>query len=395
MKFWITVGVLGAIIVGVVIYAFMLNGDLKEERLAHAETKQTLESLKVYTAESTVNIYRTSQAVKQGTIFNPAAVEVVPIPASLSNDSYILSPEALQGALWRLNMPANSIITADMLVYEPVHPSDRFHVVSVDSHTPSLAVGAFVDIRMITPEGIDFVVLPRMRVVNIYSSGLEMVLSETQWMIYIGALIDKALNPGTLMYAGMYVDPGLQPALYASYIPPRHIVEYMNINKNMLFPYVDGTNVSEVREFIESTFPRNVYRHTLFASPDQALRDRENRISGAMSGQIGATATARSEFVQRMQAIAAREGEVRDGDYSEYAQVVTPGVQGSAVGQGPLNQGDNQIRANGTWVDDQGVERNPDGSPVIKVDDMFDTSTDGPLGGNDAVPPAASAAAPG
>ena len=158
-----------------------------------------------------------------------------------------------------------------MLVYESIHPTDRMHIVMVDYTTPSLIAGSYVDIRLQTAEGIDFVVLPRMRVVNIYSTGLEMVLSETQWLIYVGALIDKALNPGSIMSAAMYVDPGLQPPLYATYIPPRHIVEFMNINRNMLFSYVDGTDIVEVRKFIESAFPQNQYRHTLYNSPEQAI----------------------------------------------------------------------------------------------------------------------------
>ena len=377
MKFWVTVGFLGIAIIAAGIFGFIQHRNLNEEREAHASTKQQLNALQAdqQITEATVQIFRVSQDVNQGTLFNPALVEVVPIPESLLHDRYVRNPAALQGAIWRLPLKANSIITYDMLVFEPIHPTDRLHVVTVEAFTPSLIPGAFVDIRMHTPEGIDFVVLPRMRVVNIYSTGLEMVLSETQWMIYLGALIDRALNPGTILYAGMYVDPGLQPALYATYVPPRHIIEFMNVNRNMLFPYVDGTDVVEIRHFIESTFPRNLYRHTLFTTPEQAIRDRESRIAGAMMNQRSATTRARGEFVAFMQMLYAERGEVWEGDRAHHVQVGAANVQGGTVGQGALNQQPGQIRPGGTWVDDQGVERNPDGSPVIQISDLFDTGT--------------------
>ena len=371
MRFWIAVGVLGGLLVIVTIVAIMRHNAFLAEQEAHAQTQAQLNAMQLHVAEATVNIFRVSQSVNQGTLFNPALVEVVPIPESLLHERYVRNPSLLQGAIWRIPMAAGGIITYDMLVFEPIHPTDRFHVVTVNSFTPSLITGSFVDVRMITPEGIDFVVLPRMRVVNIYTSGLEMVLSETQWMIYLGAIIDRALNPGTVLYASMYVDPGLQPPLYATYVPPRHIVEFMNINRNMLFPYVDGTDVVDVRAFIESTFPRNQYRHTLFHTAEAAIRDRERSIIGAMQSQSGASIRARSEFVQFMRNYYAAQNRTWDGDQTQHTQVDTPGVQAGTVGQGALNQQPGQVRPGGTWIDDQGVERNPDGSPVIQITDLF------------------------
>lgn len=377
MKFYITVGVLVALIIGILTFGLIKQSELKKERIAHESTLATLSELQAqsFATENTVNIFRVSESVDSGTMFNPALVEVVPIPESMLNDGYVIAPDDLQGAIWRIPLHKNSIITYDMLAYHPIHPSDRMHVVQVDNHTPSLTTGSFVDIRILTPEGIDFVVLPRMRVINIYSSGLEVILSETQWMIYIGALIDRSLNPGTVIYASMYVDAGLQPSLYSTYIPPRHIVEYMNVNRNMLFPYVDGTDIVDIRKFIESTFPRNLYAHTLFSNPESAIRDREQRIISAMLGQSSATLNSRREYIEYMRNLAAQNGGVWEGDRSAAPQIGAPGVQGGATGQGEQNNNPNSVTPNNTWVDDKGIERNPDGSPVIQIGDLFDTGS--------------------
>jgi len=130
----------------------------------------------------------------------------------------------------------------------------------------------------------------------------------------------------------------------------------------------------EIRHFIESTFPRNLYRHTLFQTPEQAIRDRERTIIGAMQSQSSATNRARGEFVQFMRNLYAQRGEVWQGDQTQFAQIAPLGVQGGTIGQGALNQqggAGGGVRPGGTWIDDQGVERNPDGSPVIQIGDLF------------------------
>ena len=109
MKFWIAVAVLAAVIIGVSIYAYMLHGDLIAEQEAHARTRSQLDAMQVHVAEATVNIFRTSQAVQQGTLFNPALIEVVPIPESLLHERFVRAPQNLQGAIWRIPVSARGI----------------------------------------------------------------------------------------------------------------------------------------------------------------------------------------------------------------------------------------------------------------------------------------------
>ena len=113
MKFWVTVGFLVIIIISVGIFGYIQYRSLNEEREAHAATQQQLNALQAnqHVTEATVQIFRVSQDVNQGTLFNPALVEVVPIPESLLHDRYVRNPAALQGAIWRLPLQANSIIT--------------------------------------------------------------------------------------------------------------------------------------------------------------------------------------------------------------------------------------------------------------------------------------------
>jgi hypothetical protein len=293
-------------------------------------------------------------------------VEAVNIPESMVSEAFIQDPSVLRGAIWRINVNRHGLITHDMMAFQPIYPTDRFHVLLLDAVMPSMVVGSYVDIRMITPDGIDFVVFSKMRVVNIYQTGIEVVLSEAQWMIYIGLLIDRFMHNGTVLYASVYVDPALQNRLYVTYIPPREIVDFMNVNRNMLFPYVEGTDVAGMRAFIESVQPWNRYGPAQFTTQIQAIRDRENRVVSAISSQMGAMNRSRQEFTQYMTAQYQARGEVWSGAAVGATQVGAAGSVGGNVGQQAT-----QINPDGTWVDQQGNLRRPDGTPVIMTTDII------------------------
>jgi hypothetical protein len=329
----------------------------------------------VHTPEATTSIFRVTEPVRAGTLFNPNVVEVIQMPVSHMSPAYITDPELLRNAIWRIGLEVFGHITYDMLAFEPIFPTDRFHIIMVNAVTPSLELGDFVDIRMITPDGMDFIVLPKKRVVNIYDSGLEMILSEAEWMIYIGALIDQFMHRGTILYASKYVDPALQPRLYSTYIPPREIVDFMNINRNMLFPYREGMDIEGMRAFIESTQPWHRYASTMFNSHIQMIRQREQQIGSALQSQVGAMNIARQEFSNFMRSYYEAQGRVWQGGSIQHSQVATSGVAGGS-GQGVLPQGQTgagvtQVNPDGTWRDAGGTLRRPDGTPVIQDSDII------------------------
>ena len=362
-----------AIIFGVIQYRTVEERDMTIKNL-----QRDLQLALAIAPESTISIFRVAAPVRSGTLFDPSVIEVVQIPESLKSDAFITDPELLRGAIWRLNLETHGLITYDMMAFEPIFPSDRFHVAMVQAVTPSLEVGDFVDVRMITPDGIDFIVMPKKRVVNMYDSGIELIMSETEWMIYTGALIDRFMHRGTVIYASKYVDPALQPRLYSTYIPPREIVDYMNINRNMLFPYRDGTDVEGLRAFIESTQPWNRYASTLYTSAVQAIRDRQDNISSALASQVGAMNQARSEFVQYMIQYYESQGLTWEGGSVQQTQVNTTGVASNSPSTSSgTSDNVSSTNADGTWVDANGTLRRPDGTPVVQSTDIVGWGSEG------------------
>lgn len=375
MEIWqkVLLAVLAILLVIAVSFNIIKIRQVKALKEDIVELQNQLSELKKEEPKVTVLRVHPDYNIKSGTIFDPSVIEVALLPESLSSPAYVTDINMLKDGIWRINVRGGGLITTDMLALEPVYPTDRYHLIMVDAVTPSTQVGDFVDLRMITPDGIDLVVLPKKRITNIYSSGLEFVLSEAELMIYEGAILDRAMHRGTILYGSKYVDPSLQNKLYSMYIPPDEVVDYMNLNRNMLFPYIESSDIEGMRAYIESTQPWNKYGASLFNTALEEIRDTEQKTTGAIGSQAGAMRKARQEFIEFMKAEAQKEGyEYRNTDtgVSQSGNTEPNPAQGNISGQTSTNT----INSDGTYTDSNGTLRYPDGTPVIQANDIVNTA---------------------
>ena len=171
-KILIVVAVLA--IIGLTIYIFMQRRQLLENETHIENLRRDLHVALQIPHEQVSSVFRVVEPTRQGSTFNPLNVEIVPIPESLRNDSFVNDPALLTNAVWRIGVNAGGIITYDMLSFETIFPTDRFHLIEIGAFSPRLMPGDFVDIRMTTPDAMSFVVFPKIRVLNIFPTGLAM-----------------------------------------------------------------------------------------------------------------------------------------------------------------------------------------------------------------------------
>jgi hypothetical protein len=347
-----------------VVYISMKNiVEDKEDAIASLQSQ-----IAVVSQRDDIAVIRVTADIKSGTLFDPALADTVTIPKSASSDGYVTDPNELKDAKWRISVTSGTLISKSMLAFEPVFPTDRTILLSLDSITPSTQIGDFIDVRMITPGGIDLVVIPKKRIVNLYDVGVEVVVSETELMIWESAIIEKAIQPGTLLYGSKLIDPTLQNKLYAMYVPNDDILTYMMLNKNMIYPYLQDDDVEGARAYIESVQPRNQYVDSLFTTVIQSIRDKESKITNAYNAIMSANKSARSAWIQYQQRQAQLEGREFSGVTAADTQVAAANVQGGAVA--PSAGRAETITSDGTYYDANGVLRQPDGTPVIQASDI-------------------------
>ena len=359
MYLWqkILIGVVILAIIGLSIFVFFQRRQILEHETHIEALQRDLHVALQIPHEQVSSAFRVIEPTRQGSTFNSMNVELVPIPQSLHNDSFVSDPALLTNAVWRIGLNAGGIITYDMLSFETIFPTDRFHLIEVGAFSPRLMPGDFVDIRMTTPDAMSFVIFPKIRILNVFPTGLEVVLSETEYMILQGLLIDMALNPGSALRAYAYIDSALQPALYATYIPPQEIISFMNLNMNMIFPYAEALDINAMRRIIEAGQPEHRLNILNPLTEEQRIRQRRNSIVNSLERQSQNLSSARSAWVSQIREYYNARGEVWMGEV--ILSTDTPTTGGMIV------------NPDGTFTNPEtGQTFFADGTPQIGIGDM-------------------------
>lgn len=307
--------------------------------------------------EDLVNVVVAKSPLTAGTSTDEATLEFRQWDRKYLSENMITDLALAKDKLLKIDVSTGSPVTADMLAKEVYGPTDRLQLVIVDALTPSLEVGDYIDLRMITPYGVNYVVMAKKRISNIYDSGVEVVMSEAELMVYSGLLIDQYMNPGTMVYTSKYLEPTLQKSTYTMYVPPTDILDYMKVNANMLYPYLTSDNVQGLRSYIESTQPWTLYGPSTFQTATQSIIAKQEKITRSNNSLAASMKSARSEFTIRQAELAAQQGQPAPNQStgSTQAPVATPPAGGDASGQ---------------YVDSQGITRDAQGNPVINPSDL-------------------------
>lgn len=324
---------------------------MQEEQISTLE-----QQIQTIAQEDLVNVVSAKTAIKSGTMVDENDLQFIQWDRKYLSDNMVTEMDLIKGKLWKVDVSTGGPITADMLAEETYGPTDRLQLVLVDAVTPSLQVGDYIDLRMITPYGVNYVVLPKKRVTNIYESGIELVMSEAELMVYSGLLIDQYMNPGTMVYTSKYLEPTLQKTNYSMYVPPAQIQDYMKLNANMLYPYLESDDVQGLRSYIESTQPWTLYGPSTFQTETQSIISKQEKITSSNTSLASSMRSARSEYTQRQEQMAEQQGQTIDSSDTSSGTNVPAQTDGGG--------------GDGTYIDSNGVQRGANGTAILDPADL-------------------------
>lgn len=187
-----------------------------------------------YGTEATV--YTVNSAVKAGDPITEDSITTMVSYSSLMTEQYVTKPEDIVGKFFKISVNPGTPIMHDMAMDENLDDSTRIRDVCLDKMTVGLAVGDYIDIRITMPYGDDYVVMSHKRVYSINAASIQLYMTEYEWNVYQGALIDYFLNSayGCTIYADKYVEPGIQQSAIPFYAVPTNIAALLQKNPNIV-----------------------------------------------------------------------------------------------------------------------------------------------------------------
>ena len=139
----------------------------------------------------------------------------------------------------KINLTRGTIVTQDMISVQGEITSDirtmEYNVIQLTSQIQS---GKYVDVRLRLANGKDLIVLSHKKIeiptVNEVDSEntIRMNLDETEILTMSCAIVETYRMDGAFLYVAEYIEPGLQQAATATYLPSDEIINLINRDPN-------------------------------------------------------------------------------------------------------------------------------------------------------------------
>lgn len=135
----------------------------------------------------------------------------------------------------RISLSAGTYLTAGMIAESK--PDDDIRELEIQGIQTfgNIEQGECVDIRILYPDGTDYVVMSKKTVfgTNPEAEGLTMRISEEELLLMDSAMVDAYLFDGAVIYATAYIERELQSGAEVNYIPSVQAMDLIENDPNI------------------------------------------------------------------------------------------------------------------------------------------------------------------
>lgn len=200
--------------------------------------------------------------------------------------------------LAKISAKANTVITPSLITrsYELQTADVRQQEYNVVILPTDLMTGDYVDIRLMLPNGEDFIVVSKKRVTIPQSNGEYLAdtiwvdLGEDEILSMSSAIVEAYKIEGSKLYATKYTDPGIQEAATPTYVASSEVTALMDADPNI---------TEEARSALQARYTENLrnVRNNQINNAISTYGSDDNVPSG-MEESITSTQESRQEYLQ-------------------------------------------------------------------------------------------------
>ena len=194
----------------------------------------------------------------------------------------------------RIDVPAGTIVTKNMVEeVDNVLTADVRTVEFTSVTLPAqLQEGEYIDIRYAIPDGQDYIVLSRKKVLQCNKTSIWLNLTEDELLTMNSAIVETYRNKGIKLYAVQYVEPGMQVAAIPTYPVKQEVKELIARDPNV---------VEEAKLGIEERYNRlgqgneRIYHIQTFL--EDSVEDQTDAVSTGIRDEAKILQSEREEFL--------------------------------------------------------------------------------------------------
>ena len=284
------IGFLVALIIMALVVVFLLT-----RIKALNEEKEALINERSQAVVCTTDLDSGAVVTFEDNFMQKTVITDVPASEMVSSDDFYKENE--DGTLvekeitMKIGVPSGTIVTKDMIQDSDDELTDtqrvqEYNMILLPSH---LKNGDYVDVRLTLPNGQDYIVLNKKRVLGTDSTTVWFKLDEMEINLLNSAIVESYTITGSKLYAIEYVEPGLQEATVKTYTVSQDVFNLIDSNPNIL---EDIKN--EYKNGYDS-YGRVTYFETLFEN--MSYDERKNQVNAGNSSEKESVRAARQAYV--------------------------------------------------------------------------------------------------
>lgn len=241
-KQYITVALISVVIVGTAaLIAYLVTTNQMRDQY---EAKLTAANLEMESNKR--NVYIAKEDIMAGGLITEENAEYKSTYASQSQDTYIDSNDIGKTAL--VDIPKGTHITKQIITDENIEGNLRETTYSVITISGNVKNNDTVDIRLVYPNGENYVVLSKKRIMkkdatnddgttqeqNTINQECYFWLNEEEILRMSSAIVDAYLYEGTQIYTTEYIEPNLQSESIVNYTPSLAAIDLIKKDPNIV-----------------------------------------------------------------------------------------------------------------------------------------------------------------
>lgn len=183
----------------------------------------------------TVSVCTVSAALPAGKVLEENDITVRAVPACAVPEDVLTSIAKVQGRTIRIDVAGGTCITSGMLADEQPDKDVREIEYDCVEIRGSTGLNSVIDVRILYPDGTDYIVLAGKRIVGI-SDDLERIvlrMNEEEILRMDSAMVDIFSFPGTGLYAAEYPESTLQNTAKVNYTPSEAVIGLIMTDPNI------------------------------------------------------------------------------------------------------------------------------------------------------------------
>lgn len=229
-KVKIFIGIISALVVIVCIAAITIVLGIR----SLDQYKAQLEKANAELAENQKTVYVASQDLLQGDVIDETTVMPQRIYTGLDSSAYITEEDLGSTAI--VSISANMPVMASMVTPLEITSDERVYEMTVAHLMTTQANNDIVDVRIMFPNGEDYLVLSQKQVKDLQlgTSVFSTYLNEDEILRMSSAIVDAYTTTGARIYTVKYIESNLQDEAIPNYLVKPAVIDLINSDPNIL-----------------------------------------------------------------------------------------------------------------------------------------------------------------